>query len=471
MTVTPLGYIAVVVGLVIAVSSSKWAYRLFVCSIPFSGTVIANVGQAGNASGFQVWMLFGVLWLTSAWVRNDRFINPSINRKLGLPSIALMLFVLMAALSLFIPLLFGGQIQIESPLLFDNTTTPLGLSLGNLTALLYLIFGATVALAVGHLNLDGSILKETERLYFGVAVFVSIWGIFQFLCYLAGVHYPAAIFNNSAIYHRDGLSVFAQGADPSRVYSVATEPSILSQFLLTAVPLALPSLLGVGAVFSKRKDRIFALLLVLAMLLSRSTTALFGLLIGGAFAVYALRSLKFKRAGKVILRIVLAGCITILAAAVAYLESSGFRQLFNSMVLSKSSSYSGLERWKTVADAFGYFLQQPLFGLGWGSVTSHDLVVKLLANVGVIGSIPFWVLVTVLIERAYRQRPDYPLGDRLKAYAWAISFSLLIATNVISEFAYVFGHFWFIMGVAAAVGAGQMKVVPNLPVTKRGAVV
>jgi O-antigen ligase len=125
-----------------------------------------------------------------------------------------------------------------------------------------------------------------------------------------------------------------------------------------------------------------------------------------------------------------------------------FRTIVIDSVFSKSSSYSALERLKTIQNGWSYFLQYPLLGVGWGSVTSHDLVVKLLANIGVLGLLSFAVVIMWLASRLYRgirQRRD---DVALTQMVWLLSLIMLIFMNAISEFAYVLGHFWLILGVS-----------------------
>lgn len=450
---TWLGCILVPIGLAALLLSRKWSYRLFVLSIPFSGTVVANVGSGDNASGVQLWLFFGATWLLRELFCARRGLDVRLNRKLIVPYMALLLFVVVAAASLAVPAYTSGTIQIESPLLLDYTTTPLVLSLKQLTALLYIVFGALIAVAVAAKNRQPVQQLETGRIYLGVTCFVCLLGLLQFLCYLAGIPYPGAIFNNSALYSVGGTSIFLHDLAPARVYSVATEPSILGQFLITALPLTIPSLMGQGYLFSRRKDRSAFILIVLTLFLTGSATALAGIIATAAiFGLLSAAQKKGKRA-RAVVNWMAAFLLAFLSSLVLYFWFSGFRALVNSVVLSKASSYSGLERWKTISVAAADFAGHPLLGLGWGSVTSHDLIMRILANTGLAGFIPFAVMVVSVIYLGLKRAAALRGTGVFIGTFWTLSFLLLIVTNIISEFAYVFGHFWLPLGMALAAAA------------------
>ena len=123
----------------------------------------------------------------------------------------------------------------------------------------------------------------------------------------------------------------------------------------------------------------------------------------------------------------------------------------------KIGSYSIQERLYTISNAWNHFLEFPWLGLGWGSVTSHDLVVNLLANSGLIGLFAFLLLVL---------HPALGLTSSLKKYrqvrvcgsegAWGtgifLSFLLMLFVSAIGGFGYVFGHFWFTLAMVVSFG-------------------
>jgi hypothetical protein len=96
-------------------------------------------------------------------------------------------------------------------------------------------------------------------------------------------------------------------------------------------------------------------------------------------------------------------------------------------------------------------------------------VFKLLANVGIVGLIAFAMFLrslgSGLWSSASNLRATTVTPERTYwALCLLVACSVLIFTSIFSEFAYVFGHLWFIFGMAMAVPAvGGVRVsVPSV---------
>jgi len=145
-----------------------------------------------------------------------------------------------------------------------------------------------------------------------------------------------------------------------------------------------------------------------------------------------------------------------------YTRSAVVQGLADTVIFSKADSYSGLERLNSVTLAGGYFLQYPVLGVGWGSVTSHDLVFKLLANTGAAGLIAFALFLKSLVAGLWRSAAGarrwtgVPQGNYW-GFCMLLASFILILTNVFTEFAYVFGHLWFVFGMSLAIPLAQNR--------------
>jgi hypothetical protein len=450
---TLAGYILIPVGLLAFVFSRRWLYRMLVFSLPFSATAVFNAGSGENTSGVQVWVFLGGLWLLRGVGSRLMRGNVAINRHILAACSYLILFLAVASISLVMPLYIDGSLAIRSPLLMDDSTTPLFLSSRHLYALLYLILGGLVCLSIANENLSPDKAAESERIFLASGLFVAVWGIFQYFCYTFHITYPAMVFNNSSSPGAQGYAAIMEELGMARVSSVAVEPSILAQTLLSVAPLTLPALFNRGFVFSIRADRICFAFLVITLLASASSVAYAGLVcfLAGAAALSAWMRGSSRRA--VIGAVLGSGILILGIGTIAYLFLSPVRTLIDIVLINKRESFSALERLRTISNASDYFRQYPILGVGWGSVTSHDLVFKLLANVGILGLASFFMLGGAIGRRIYRQL-DAKIADRsLSQIVWLLSFILLMFTNLISEFAYVFGYFWFVLGMAIAASA------------------
>lgn len=133
---TPLGFFMLPVGLVSFFLSQKWLYRLFVFWTLFSATSVANFGGAENGSALQVWMFFGFLWLLRLLLNSVPKLSFPFDRRIVRPTAWLIAFLIVASVSLLMPVFIDGRLAISSPILGDASETPLYLTPRNITQLL-----------------------------------------------------------------------------------------------------------------------------------------------------------------------------------------------------------------------------------------------------------------------------------------------------------------------------------------------
>jgi hypothetical protein len=372
-------------------------------------------------------------------------------------------FLLAAALSLVMPLYINGHLQIESAILTDNSSIPLVFTSRNLTAWLYLAFGSLLAISIAEENSSLEKLHATGRIYLWTGVFVALWGFVQIVCSLIGLPYPAFLFNNSVSPGAMGYLATLPGLEILRVSSVALEPSVLSQALLTVLPLTFPALLGMGSLISVKADRYCALLIVATLVAATSPSAYAGLFFLATVTLALAVRMKIQRSVTFIKRGTLAAVFASTFVLVIYSFVPMVKAILDLILFAKASSYSALERIKTIELASSYFSKYPLLGVGWGSVTSHDLLFKLLANVGVIGVMSFAGMVVWMVVKIYRAIKSRCNPMAMTQMVWLLALGVLMFTNILGGFAYVLGHMWFTFGMAFACstmrGSGRMTSV------------
>ena len=202
-------------------------------------------------------------------------------------------------------------------------------------------------------------------------------------------------------------------------------------------------------------------MILVTLLLSTSTTAYLGLMV-----LIPLLFLCVYRLGLLRLSHLAIGAFAICAISVIFLASPTVKDLFGTEIAGKLSTGSGQERAGSIAIAAKYFYQYPVLGVGWGSVTSHDLIVKLLSNTGILGFGSFAVLIATCLNRlrqhVYQQlRRSSNHQEIADSVACLLALGLLIILNCVTEFAYVFGHFWFIL--ALSIGISMQRLCPPYP--------
>jgi len=221
-------------------------------------------------------------------------------------------------------------------------------------------------------------------------------------------------------------------------------------------------LLGKGYVFSKKKDRIGFLFLIVILCLSTSSVAYATLIASPILCLPVILRLGIK-VRKAFLYTMLAYSVVAFGAGALYLVFPTARQVLVAALFAKSESYSALERFKTISAAWEYFRDYPILGVGWGSVTSHDVVAMILANSGMLGLLAF-TLAMVGIARPLFLSIDKSLSPvALSRAVWLLSGVLLMFASVISEFPFVFGHFWIVVGMGIAASTANYRQTVTEP--------
>lgn len=455
MEVTPLGMFLVVLGTVFFFAKSDLLYWCAIFFVPFSSTAVVNVPSSSNFSALQPWMFFGILWIASQassvmrakkyWYRQHTRVSV---RKL-------LIFLLVALLSLVMPLWIDGRLSIESESPGVNESHPLYFGLRHITQFLYLAYGAAFAIFLAVKNANLNQFRKTLRVFLSSSVFVGSWGLMQWFCYQYGLKYPAFIFNTNKNDMAMGFATEFKDLEIPRVSAVATEPSILAQYLLIVFVIALFAVLGRQKMISALWDRLALVLSLLLLFLTTSSTAYLGL---GLLIPISL--LSFFMLGKLRVRqIMMSLSILAIACFVIYSRTSTVQDLADKVFFSKADSYSGLERLNSVLLAAGYFFQYPLLGVGWGSVTSHDLIFKLLANSGIAGLVAFAMFLSSLGSGLWKSVARTDSGQHLAPWSYwgacmLVASLIFVLTSMVSEFTYVFGHLWFVFGMSLAVPLG-----------------
>jgi O-antigen ligase len=451
LEVTPIGWILIPLGFVFCLFAPGGLYACMVFFLPFSATAVVNIGSGDSASGVQATIFFGALWMVRELPRFLRARDSPTGQNLRQPANHLRWFVLVAMLSLIMPIWINGRIYIEDPE-FSNgfsNAEPLLFRLRNITQIVYLVYGVLLAILVAFRNSTLRQLLGSVRIFLISAIFVSAWGFLQFFCSLFNLAYPAFIFNSSATGSAQGYLDTLEDLGISRISSVATEPSTFAACLLVAFVLVLFSLTRNLTVISKGWDR-FALIIIFgALMISTSTTAYLGLAAVLVIYLAFLKQTKFLRRKHIVALVALAGLIGLTIALF-----SPARDIFISLVVGKGETYSGIARAYSVALAAQYFLQYPILGLGWGSVTSKDLVFKLLSNTGLLGFSAFSFFLISLLRRLWRaSRAVGIVNPEWKWWSTCLLGACLVMvfTNLTAGFDFVFEYLWFLLGLAMSV--------------------
>lgn len=443
MGITPIGWILIPLGLASYWSAPERLYVLMIFFLPFSATAVANIGSADASSGVQASIFFGALWILRELPKFRHSAGSQLREHLRKPIGQLKLFGLVVLISLIMPLWINGGVYIQDPEFAHPNSGPLQFTFRHITQTLYLFYGLVLTVLVAFRNSKVTEFLRSIRIFVISAIFVSVWGFFQFFCYSLGIPYPAYIFNTSTTDSAMGYLQELEDIGLRRISSVATEPSLFAACMLLALVFALFALVRQQPLISKVWDRLAVAIILGALLISTSTIAYLGLAAVSVLYLFALLRLKILRAKYVILFLASAALLELF-----YLLSSSAQDVVGSMILGKNQSYSAIGRLYSVLLAAEYFLQYPILGLGWGSVTSHDLVFKLLSNTGILGFFTFFIFLMSLLRRLLRAMKTVASERTWQVVCCLTAFLTLMFTNITTDFVFAYGHLWFVLGLA-----------------------
>ena len=271
--------------------------------------------------------------------------------------------------------------------------------------------------------------------YFGILL-LAMYGFYEFVFY-AIFHTNGDILSNRNFGDLDtaaagaGEGAFATGSMVQgsnlfgsgfmRLKSLTGEPSM---YALSVTPFAVYA-------YARRWWLLFAIL-ALSLLLSTSSTAVIGLIVGLAYA-------EVRQRQEFILYIAGATIVVVLL----YITSDPVYQALNTLLFEKLDTASGNERLMLFTNNVGLIFDgnvvRAMFGVGFGTVRSTDMFSNLLANIGIVGLLAYSAL---LLAPCFLLRKA---PDRDAIVATLISLYIMEMATV-SEFAYL--PPWFMIALA-----------------------
>lgn len=325
----------------------------------------------------------------------------------------------------------------------------------SLAHLVHLVFGVSVMFSIianTHLEKDRN--EAISWLVYGTLA-AAAWGIVELLCSAFGVPYPDWIFNNSAGEFVSESTSLWLGIP--RLSSVATEPSYLVRSLVPVLCLIMGMWLnsirtGLRIDFLKPLRWKVTLLLAITVL-STSTLGIIALFIA------SVAPLLFAKSTRIYILCV----YSLVGSMVVYLFYTNplIAALAEELLFGKFQLGSGTLRIVSVAEAADAFSAHPWLGSGPGLVTSHDLVLKLLSNFGVVGASLFLLMLVTAMRRGW-----FAVSKRRGTAQAAILVGLLSANlmlwimDALAGVSYQYGIFWALLALllsAARIRRGSLS--------------
>lgn len=386
---------------------------LLVCAVffmPFSAVAVINFPGIDKTISYQ--LFFSLTYLMSFLILKTKFLEV-LNYKFSLYGIFFVLYLIFV--SLFAPHADFSSFYINKSSFFQ---------------VVYLIIGVLLTISIG--------LDVYKYRYYKLILTTITWsmlvasliGEYQLLSFCFDWYYPSEIFNNSVNPSLQGYTaVYDNGM--KRISSVSSEPSIFSQWLVICF-----SLFIFMRIYGYKIGIFTSIVLIngfLVLILSTSASAYLGIFIVAVMSVllYVHKSRSIKLIGGALL-------------LSFFLISLALPFLFDFLMM-KLESYSFIERFASLVFGWDKFLESPIFGMGWGVVTVHSLIISLLANSGALGFMIFsyWMLRETIISMKLSKEKII----LLRAQSVLLAVLVMMFLQILTGFDYTYSFFWILLGL------------------------
>ena len=222
-------------------------------------------------------------------------------------------------------------------------------------------------------------------------------GFYQVIANYTGLPWPDNIINSN-LGNRQWFDVTVGGLP--RISSTFKEASVFAMHFLGIL-----GFFGLGL-----QKRFFAIIVLIALILSTSSTAYFGLL--GLIFIWAVLDIPQRVKKALLTALVILICMAI-AIVWDYEFNEGF--LIDGMVFDKFEGFSGKARMNAEAMALDTFISTWGLGAGVGSMRCSSLFTTLLATTGWLGVLLFGIFLWLLVHSSLRFNNELD-----QAIAWGL---------------------------------------------------
>ena len=453
MTITFPGMFLIPLGLLFFVRGKNYLYYLTIFFIPFTATSLVNSATESPLVASNYFIILLTIKELFYIIKYGRIKFPSLkeNRK---PFKFISIFIFVVILSLLMPLFIDGSFSIFSGNIADiNYEFPVKFSKSNINRVIPLLLGFILTYIVIVKSSSLFVICRSIQIYIVSVFTIALWGWLQFICNKFNIDYPFFLFNSMAesLQMSEGIMIETGVSSFTRINSVTQEPSHFTQIILTVLPIFLVSFAQNIIIFTKVKDRIMFAVMLLIILISTSSSGLLSIIIFlFVFTLIAYINSLYK-----VRFIIYSSFFITFISTILYFNVPVIQDFLNELIFTKRFSGSALERVYGISVAWSYFLEYPILGLGWGVVTSHDLIVLLLANSGIIGLLAFFTMVSSIFSDAMRNIKVINTISFEHIYIYLNGFIISIVTYLITcafvEFTWYLSHFYFMIGIIVAI--------------------
>lgn len=435
MIVTTIGYILMVIFMYIFLFCDiKYLFYGLIIISGFTSTSIINIPRISLS--IQPAHFVGGLFMIKLFYH----IVKNKYNKVNLFSKSLLAFVIIAGISLIYPLLFSKNVIVITP---NSEIKPLRFTMQNITQYMYLLFGYLIYLSTSNFLLNSKIKFKNIIGIFRLSLTIILFlGIIQLFV-------PVDIYNN---FFRNNYNHMNDGVmGMVRISSVAQEASMLS---LYTAPLTLFLLCGIKNSANRKYDITLIVVSFIVAFLNMSSTYFLAMIVFGIMILILLiaklnkdelleniKGIYHNKKNIIVFLFVIVAAILLMVI---------FRDrlvlIFNTLVKKISGQgESGNARQSAFNMTIKVFVSYFITGVGFGSIRSFDLLSTWLAEVGLLGFIPFCIFLFTRVFYLYRKRSK---SEYFMIFSLIISVIIILFISVPEPY-YIYLWMYFAFGELA----------------------
>ena len=435
-------FIVLVISFLVILKKDFKYLDAFVFFIPFNATVVFFTPDKTAVNLPFTLFFLAVLAYFFRRIFHSKFIIPKDKMT---TTTWLLTIGLIAIISQIMPFIIDGSFMVldrYKETVYWAVEEPLYPSMQWFTQTIYLLIGLFVVFLISVTYKTVDDIKKVLKLLLSGITFMVLWGWFGDLTYFLNIRYPQ-FFNHIGMYEF-GVAKEAFNGFP-RMVSVTMEASYFAQILIPITPYFYWFHQQEKAfIFNKKFHKRMYILCLITLPIAITTTGVLGFFVlTGLWLINNIRF--FSKRSKYFL---------ITLYAILLFVAIGFAVNY---IVQVSGTYSGIERFKTVDYGARYFISYPILGLGFGVFPTYDLLINLLVNFGLIGTIPFCILMYNVFNKLRSRIKNTSLENLSLFKAGKESFLLIIIVSQLSGFIYHSQYFWLYVGIAISIGALKTK--------------
>jgi len=462
MSITPLGYILIPLGIVLFLRGTRSLFYSVVVTSSLFATCLITTELTLLRTPYYFTLLLIARKFTDAVMRRDfTFLKTREN-------LYLFLFLGVVIMSLIMPIIAQGKvwvIPIDSSVGLLELLTPalLELRLSNFTQAIYMLFFAASFLAfVSEIKSLSTIIFVAKGLVYSSVATILIGLIFQLFIITGNKYLIQKIYTITGLYDSRIFGAVILG-EQFKMFTTTGEPGVTAFHCLIGLGILSGFILSKKRAFfgSRIRTTMLFLFLALGILLTGSSTGYYGIMLLVFAVVFTtiLRSHISLIAIKRILRFLMIFFLMFIGLffIIRFLTNMPLLDYFikNHIEVLTKGERSGEIRAYLAIKNLQIFLQYPLLGIGYGSTRSLSMSTFLLANVGLLGIGTFYMFNFSIFKKGYiiiRNGPHTDVSMLVQGFLIAFIVSFLLLQFAQSESMMLIVYYWLLLAVLARCG-------------------